>query len=264
MKIKNCIFCGNNNLTKEHIFPHFMRKNLPHYFEFGSNHYITRKSDDGEEKITNGLLTRYNGRDHRDLKLKIVCAKCNNEWMSNIDNKSKNTLISLLADGAINIRRENYFTLATWVTKFLMVYEYADTETITITDNDRLLFKNNQQPMDNLIVYIGNFSGIRHAMSIWHRKLEFSTPLEIFSGQITIFTIGKSFILTASANSNSFIELQITNINEFAKRKGLKIIWPEKFINLLYIMDQNAVQELQLNDSDFESFISEFLDFINI
>lgn len=61
--------------------------------------------------------------DGRSQKLKVVCEPCNNEWMSVLQDRTKDILLPLLLRDAHEISEQHHELLATWATMFTMVYE---------------------------------------------------------------------------------------------------------------------------------------------
>jgi hypothetical protein len=79
LKLKNCIFCGvagtaKNPITDEHVWSDWLKK------------IIVRRSTRSETRTKISTLTGRPPRIFESPKqlMGVVCAKCNNEWMSDI------------------------------------------------------------------------------------------------------------------------------------------------------------------------------------
>lgn len=56
-------------------------------------------------------------------KVRFVCSKCNNGWMSDLENRAKPVLERVLGDGTIILDGSDQKTLALWSVKSAMVFE---------------------------------------------------------------------------------------------------------------------------------------------
>lgn len=87
-----CIFCGGRPLTREHIWADWFRAYLPRPLPFYHSGRIVLSEDNTQthksEKISG---------DPKCRKMRIVCNRCNNEWMSDLQNATKPILIPLLS-----------------------------------------------------------------------------------------------------------------------------------------------------------------------
>jgi len=99
----SCAYCNNKiNLTKEHIFPSFVYKKLN--LKNNSVEYLT--FDDNS-----GLVKK-----KKELFIKKVCKKCNNEKLSRLDSNFEN-IINKLFENSNNIENFDYQLTIKWLLK---------------------------------------------------------------------------------------------------------------------------------------------------
>lgn len=104
MNKRVCIFCGSENLSREHIYSKWIF-NLLQTKEtvFKPSFHIIKRSnaneysDEFSNSISDGREIRYD-----DFTLKQVCITCNNGWMSEIEEKVKQ-LFQIILNGHLSI-----------------------------------------------------------------------------------------------------------------------------------------------------------------
>jgi hypothetical protein len=147
-----CIFCNKKNLlTKEDFWPTWLQKIAPS--KHTSMTHLTRY---GILDPISNTMNWHNKRGRFDLpisplsaRLKVVCAECNNGWMSELQGKAKPFLLLLMEGRWTGITREAQAAIAAWATMFTMVCEFADMTTQAVTQSERDEFMLTKQPPDN-------------------------------------------------------------------------------------------------------------------
>lgn len=83
---RECVFCGNTNLSKEHIFAQWLLKELNIF----NNDVLMTHANIAGMPISN--------RKHAFSKLvnRLVCETCNNGWMSQLEGDCQNHIINLM------------------------------------------------------------------------------------------------------------------------------------------------------------------------
>lgn len=59
-------------------------------------------------------------------RLRVVCASCNNGWMSDLQQEAKPHLLPLIKGETYLLHRNAQKTLAAWIAMFAMVAEHVD------------------------------------------------------------------------------------------------------------------------------------------
>jgi hypothetical protein len=81
------IFCGGRPLTREHIWANWFRAYLPRTQSF----YHSGRTVLNEDNTQTHNSKKIAG-DPKSKRLPIVCDKCNNEWLSDLQNVTKPSL----------------------------------------------------------------------------------------------------------------------------------------------------------------------------
>lgn len=223
-----CIFCDNRSLTKEHIWPDWLRKVL-HRSIVSGHHYST--SGFGRKRTFTSRTGNIESR-----KLRIVCNRCNNGWMSRLQNNAKPRLIPLIQGQHISLTEADHKVMAAWSMMFTMVLEFLDLTTLATTQRERLEFSQIPAPNNT---WMGWF-GISDDWPPWHfyhygwlvarRDAAVdailspipSTVSPRCTSQTTTIRVGKLLVHTYSTRRPG-IEVDPAL---FAIKHGLHLIWP--------------------------------------
>lgn len=118
-----CLFCANKAATKEHVWPNW----LVNYFASKA----PRKAKGRSGAIYRGTMSRdrqvvrawdSNSIEHTS---RIVCAKCNNNWMSELETVAKPVLLPLISDPLAPrvLSLDEQCKIAVWATLRSMVFD---------------------------------------------------------------------------------------------------------------------------------------------
>lgn len=243
--MKVCIFCGSESdkLTKEHVWPQWLRK-YPAYENVrsqlgprpGWSDYEVVTDADGRfvsvAKPRPGLIPIL-----PEVTVKIVCARCNNGWMSKLETDAGGLIQRLMADERIDLSPAEQELLALWVAKTMLVYSKCR-EPINqpFADADFRALYRTRKPPDRAMLWIGR-SDAPHAqvaMSLepilWAPKE--ATPAEVAVMQPTTANVylaahGVVFIGHFFPAFEEFDEVARRMLS-FAPnaRIGLQRLWP--------------------------------------
>lgn len=110
-----CLFCQSKDLSKEHIFPKWIRPYLKEKifkgstsFDFGNEDFknlLDSSTSLGKKENSHGFTT------------KIVCIDCNNNWLSNLEKKVKEILVEndKLKSSLKKINEKDSKILSRWI-----------------------------------------------------------------------------------------------------------------------------------------------------
>src|SRR5246127_3833802 len=102
----NCLFCESPAGSKEHLWAA----------------WIHERKDFGPLKVTIGGSPE-EIRNDPEQKIETVCHKCNNEWMSRVENKTKPIIACMFEDLTIPLDRQQQTLLSNWAVKTAMVLD---------------------------------------------------------------------------------------------------------------------------------------------
>jgi hypothetical protein len=148
--MRSCIFCSERASSKEDAWP----KWLMQYFPSGGSINVER----GER-----ALNTWHAEKPR-LEIRYVCAKCNNTWMSELENSVKPIILSIIENELDLIEYESQKKLSLWAVKNAMVYEYLYPKRYPFyTESERHSFHNEASMPENTNVWIAkcvDFPGV--------------------------------------------------------------------------------------------------------
>jgi hypothetical protein len=115
---RRCIFCGSAQLTREHVLGDWSRR-LAQLVDASPTRHTFHPGDGSPSRAVDFLappLTQ---------TARVVCAGCNNGWMSEIESNAANVLAPLLRGEPATLRPEDQTALATWAFKTAYVIDAA-------------------------------------------------------------------------------------------------------------------------------------------
>ena len=152
-QVQVCAFCPETaNLTGEHIYADWIDRLLTHT----TTHYdFTEVGPKTEQK------RKYKSR-HLNRKFRVVCANCNNGWMSEIDNDARNTLKDVIKHHApVSFLRSGLGALAAFTLKNAFVADYIHDKPFFGT-HARGQFKEHRQFPRGVYMWFGAVVTERH------------------------------------------------------------------------------------------------------
>jgi hypothetical protein len=132
---RKCIFCGANANSKEHVWPAWLH-NLLGPQQAGARHnreLYTFSPREGH------VVTGANGRqgDIRTIRIRAVCAKCNNGWMNALEEEVRPALVPLVTAQKTVLTVNQLEVLARWLALKTIVVEHANPRTSLTPEEDR-------------------------------------------------------------------------------------------------------------------------------
>jgi hypothetical protein len=160
-QIHRCIFCERMGLTREHLFADWLRVLFPRSATDTHNHGVTTWGQSSSGRIyAMPTLTVHQGHSG-SRKVKCVCGPCNNGWMSRLETRTRPILMPLIQGNFHRVSPFDQKTLASWITKTIMVAEFLFPERVTIPDADRLRMYASAEPSENWKIWIAGYQGLK-------------------------------------------------------------------------------------------------------
>jgi len=154
---RRCIFCGEgggrgNPMSKEHLWPEWMHPLLPTlenpikqpFYEHTKNGF--RHLELGKAQQGHPYTTTFN----------VVCKRCNETWMSRIEEGAKAFLIPMLQGLPVTLNREAKTQLATWFALKLAVIDQDHPEDGIWSWDTRHSFRSRRNLPQGLRIWVGN------------------------------------------------------------------------------------------------------------
>ena len=136
---RKCVFCGNTDLSKEHIFAQWLLKELGIL--------------DNTVKMTHaGFAGEISNRQHPFSKLVngLVCKSCNNGWMSDLEGQCQHHIINLMnmeaMEEGIDFLSENHTVVAKWAFKNVILLNSASNYVQLVPESHYLSLYNGEIP----------------------------------------------------------------------------------------------------------------------
>lgn len=223
----SCIFCGlKAKLTFEHLLGPFKNIILPQTST--TSHTVSQRNMLDPNELTQvefGILNRTGG--YHSQKLKLVCKRCNNTWMSNIQNNAKIAAESLVRGAAVELNHSSHSALACFAVLTTMTMEFAHVETMAVLPAERTRFFNEKSPSSKWAVFYGTCNPALNC-GYWHRNGVINPnilpelDLDDRSVQTTTMQLGGLIIHTLYCHSSLFPDFAI-----YVKNTKLSIIFPK-------------------------------------
>jgi hypothetical protein len=224
-----CIFCDQPGLTKEHLWPDWLKHFLPrkatdHYHTTGSGTMVGDKVFAREPD-----LKRQTG-DIRSRRLKVVCGPCNNGWMSRLQKAAKPKLVPLLRGNWSELSDGECKAISAWAVMFTTIIERLDLNTAAVTAAERMAFHRDQRLPPNWMIWAGHCKDWP-PWDFYHRGWDVvaepntTSPsvAERCTSETTTFKVGELLLHTYSTTAS------VIDVNPvvFALKHGLCALWPK-------------------------------------
>jgi hypothetical protein len=122
-KQRACVFCGRTPATKEHIFPFWLREAVG-----GVGPAIHLRLEGRDHGPAPGDPLQYDYiRDaaEADVRVRVVCAPCNNEWMNDLDHDVEPLIVPLIRNHPVEVSEDDLVSLSRWATKIGLLLEHT-------------------------------------------------------------------------------------------------------------------------------------------
>lgn len=228
-----CIFCNGTGLSKEHIWSDWLTPLFPRTDEHGEYWgHIHRES--GQNRVEPAGCSDRQGS-VLQRKLRIVCERCNNGWMSRVVDRAKPHVERMIKGTSFHLDRAEQTEVAAWIGITTVIQEFANRRGARkIPQEDRTFLMNTVAPPPSWSIWIANYSGEWWApMHHYHCPASYSKPPtdgepNPSSGelQLTTFTLGKLLVHVFTSTQSEMVEVYRSYIGSASKADKLPQLWP--------------------------------------
>jgi len=205
---KLCVFCqenrGGKNRSREDYWPRWLWEH-PAFAEAAQNRkswkYGFISDVDYETNIINDteLPTIVQGRAVIHDKSVLICRKCNNEWMGNIQDSTKENCFDLFFGKKDFLDIDDQALIGKWATMTAMVIDSLPKTQPGVSKNTRGKFKKDQIVPSNATIMIAKHTGSKDCGMYRHHSMvaeDFEGNQSEILSAVTFSTGSLSFIFT--------------------------------------------------------------------
>lgn len=234
---KRCAFCGDQSrLTREHVFAEWLQRHFPLVNPTTTRRVTVPVDETPSGRMLHRVETTTRTGDHLSQRIKCVCVKCNNEWMSRLQEAAIPLVVPFFEGRWPPLTEAEAACLAAWVAMSVMVIEQADPRSAHISQEQRTHLKNTGSVPPSWFTSITGYqgTGVPNA-SYLHRALHFSlepikgsaSPTITSDGHSTMFVLGSVLFHAFSVNDPT-VFAALVNLDTYADRHRLRTIWPTR------------------------------------
>jgi hypothetical protein len=151
-------FCGRVGLSKEHVWPEWTHKFLSRDAEpinVRANYAV-----DVNAPIASLEERRLKQGEVKTLQVRVVCREhCNGGWMSRLEEEAVPILTPLIKGEGIHLGAQEQRTLAAWITKTAMIFEFADHKRVSSSPEHRRFLMQSGEPPTGWKIWIAKYRG---------------------------------------------------------------------------------------------------------
>jgi len=171
-----CVFCGQKGVTKEHVWPLWLRAI---FADSGSTHIIQSERASGNRNYHGNLL---------GATVRIVCASCNNGWLSRLEQKSMKLLSNMIRGGYRQLEAADQELLSFWCVKTGLILDRVSSPP-TIPPRHGLLIFSKRRPVDHCHIWLTSCKETKPVMSHFLQPMSSEIQGKIFPAYLQTFRI---------------------------------------------------------------------------
>lgn len=222
---KKCIFCQRYGMSKEHFWPSWMGKLVSEGADKSHSHEV----HDGKAKTELDLKKQaIRQGDVSTKKIRVVCEKCNNGWMSVLEEKAKPLLVRLMNNEKTLLSDNDQELLAQWIVMKSIVAEHSERKINVTPESDRREFYRNLLIPEYFQIFISQQNSaqkagfLRHSLTLSSSKDGPDPPLNGLNRntQSVTFICGSLFIHVLACRAKNL------KIEECFDLSRLEKLWP--------------------------------------
>lgn len=231
-----CIFCDGTGLSKEHIWSDWLKGLMPRSDEHG-DYWGSMHRDSGSRDIVWTTPPQSSTRQGTvfQRKVRIVCERCNNGWMSRVVDRAKPCATQMILGTPFQLTREAQTDLAAWVGITTVIQEFANRCGVRrIPPEDRTVLMKTEAPPLSWSMWAAAYSGTWWApMGHYNIPMSYSKPPTgdgpgPRSGelQLTTFALGKLLVHVFTSTQAEMVEAYRSYIDSASNPWKLQRLWP--------------------------------------
>jgi len=221
------ILLGSRNLSKQHVIPDVLCNILPRKHE-SHQQWLTRFDLDSPGTI----VIKPSTRDHQGhlgvKKLRRVCEKCNNTWLSGSEQRAFALLKPAILGKDYSFDADSSADLALTLATMAVMIDLTDLETSAISQAERSFIFENRRPPANWFIYIGKTHEEEWLTRYRHHgaNLEYVEESKVRKESYHVCTVGMGKMIFHVTS----VPTRLINIDsiEYAKKFGIGRIFPPR------------------------------------
>jgi hypothetical protein len=146
--MRKCLFCQNPADSREHVWPDWVLGRLR-----------------GQRQPIKGFIEKKQiefGGSNPHLEIKCVCSKCNNGWMSRLEDANVPLIGCLMQDIALSLDESQQRTVAAWAVKTVMVMDASRRHGQFYTRTECRQLRLSLSVPPHTMVWLGRYSGVNN------------------------------------------------------------------------------------------------------
>jgi hypothetical protein len=168
---RTCVFCGTSGLTLEHAWPRWIAG------ELGDGPWnFAQTFEDGDRSWATSTL---------DVKVRRVCASCNNGWMANLEARAKPLLVHMMNGEARELDADEQELLALWAAKTAMMLGFIHPERRSIAPEQYQLLHRSQRPPEGTKVWLARCAS---TWTVFYRHNKITLTGEVSGTQVEAYS----------------------------------------------------------------------------
>jgi hypothetical protein len=208
--VGECIFCGGKPLTREHLWPRWLRD------YFGTSHLPHRY---GAAASSSNDVVDWNGPPATKTA-RLLCNVCNNDWGSRLEDAAKLLLLPMIQGHPKRLSQSSQRTATLWLAKTLMVMDRSHRRTTFVPEKDLRSLRAHDDLRTPAVAWISAYSGAQYAATA------VTTPTETGDGWAGTIQVGELVMQMTTRNTvNGRFAREANEV--FRKTRGWNVqIWP--------------------------------------
>lgn len=222
-----CVFCHENQVTREHVWPQWAAALFP----------IPPGRTFTQERISSSGQRALHAAPSIEVKVRRVCAKCNNGWMSRLETAASPYLRPMFAGQPQALDCRAQALVACWAVKTALMFQYVNPEPYYVPETPyRELYANRDklEPPTSMQVVAGRYIGPHLLGTFYQQPLTAAyeepecAPIEAKAYGMTL-GIGQ-FLVQIFGHELSIVrpDLGIRLMPDEAMGQQMLPIWPQR------------------------------------